>query len=71
MLIEIAQLGEDVAYALRLLLRQKTTNFADAQAPTVTIDCAILNGSEKLILKHFIGRIGRLEALLQNSLFGS
>jgi hypothetical protein len=30
-----------------------------------------LNDSEKLILKHITGRIGRLEALLQDSLFAS
>ena len=44
--IEVAQLGEVVAYTLRLLLRQKTTNIADAQALTVTIDLRILKGSE-------------------------
>jgi len=69
--MEVGQLGEDVAFALRLLLRQQIADIADGQAPTATIDLGILNDSEKLILKHIIGRIGRLEALLQDSLFAS
>ena len=69
--MEVGQLGEDVAFALRLLLRQQIADIADGQAPTATIDLGILNDSEKLILKHITGRIGRLEALLQDSLFAS
>ena len=69
--MEVGQLGEDVAFALRLLLRQQIANIADGQRPTATIDRSILNVSEKLILKHTTGRIGRLEALLQDSLFAS
>jgi len=60
-----------VEFALRLLLRQRIADIADGQAPTATIDLGILNDSEKLILKHITGRIERLEALLQDSLFAS
>ena len=67
--MEVGQLGEDVAFALHLLLRKQIADIADDQAPTATIDLGILNDSEKLILKHITGRIGRLEALLRVSLF--
>ena len=67
--IEVGQLGEDVTFALRILLRQQIVDIADGLAPTSTIDLGLLNDAEKLILKHITGRIGRLEALIQDSLF--
>ena len=67
--IEVGQLGEDVTFALRILLRQQIVDIADGLAPTSTIDLGLLNDAEELILKHITGRIGRLEALIQDSLF--
>jgi len=67
--IEVGQLGEDVAFALRMLLRQQIADIANGLAPTSTIDLGLLNDAEKLILKHITGRISRLEALIQDSLF--
>ena len=66
--MEVGQFDEDMAFALRLLLRQQIADIADGQAPTSTIDLSIMNDLEKLILKHITGR---LEALLQGSLFAS
>jgi len=69
--IEVGQLGEDVGFALRILLRQQIADIADGLTPSAAIDLGLLNDSEKMILKHITGRIGRLEALLQDSLFAS
>ena len=65
---EVGQFGEDVTFALRILLRPQIFDIADGLAPTSTIDFGLLNDAEKLILKHITGRIGRLEALIQDSL---
>jgi len=54
---------------LRMLLRQQIADIANGLAPTSTIDLGLLNDAEKLILKHITGRIRRLEALIQDSLF--
>ena len=67
--IEAGRSGEDVTFALRILLRQQIVDIAGGLAPTSTIDLGLLNDAEKLILKHITGRIGRLEALIQDSLF--
>jgi len=67
--IEVGQLGEDVAFALRILLRQQIADIANGLAPTPFIDLGLLNDSEKLILKHITGRVDRLDGLLQDSLF--
>ena len=67
--IEVGQLGEDVTFALRMPLRQQIADIANGLTPTSNIDLGLLNDAEKLILKHITGRISRLEALIQDSLF--
>ena len=67
--IEVGRPGEDVTFALRILLRQQIVDIADGLVPTSTIDLGLLNDAEKLILKHITGRIGRLDALIHDSLF--
>ena len=57
------------AFALPILWREQIVDIADGLAPTSTVDLGLLNDAEKLILKQITGRIGRLEALIQYSLF--
>ena len=58
-----------LAFALSMPLRQQIADIANGLTPTSNIDLGLLNDAEKLILKHITGRISRLEALIQDSLF--
>ena len=60
--------GEDLTFALQILLRWQIVDIANGLAPTSTIDLGLWNEAEKFILKHITGRIGRLGALIQDSL---
>ena len=66
---EIVQLGEDIQFCIRLILRQQIEDIAAGLAPTTNIDLDLLTDKEQKQLKSINGRIGRLEQLLQDCLF--
>ena len=66
---EIVQLGEDIQFCIKLILRQQIEDIASGLAPTTNIDLALLTDKDHKQLKSINGRIGRLDQLLQDCLF--
>ena len=66
---EIIQLGEDIQFCIRLILRQQIEDIAQGLPPTTNIDLELLRDKEQKHLKTINGRIGRLDQLLQDCLF--
>ena len=66
---EIIQLGEDIQFCIKLILRQQIEDIAAGLPPTTNIDLDLLTDKEQKHLKIINGRIGRLDQLLQDCLF--
>ena len=66
---EVLQLGEDVQFSMRLVLRQQIRDIAAGLAPGSSIDPDLLTDQEEKLLKAVRGRISRLDGLLQDCLF--
>ncbi|MCE2517573.1 MAG: DNA polymerase III subunit epsilon, partial [Alphaproteobacteria bacterium] len=66
---EVLQLGEDVQFCMRLVLRQQIADIAAGLPPSSMIDPDQLTDQEHKLLKAVRGRISRLDDLLQDCLF--
>ncbi|ADE38361.1 DUF294 nucleotidyltransferase-like domain-containing protein [Candidatus Puniceispirillum marinum] len=66
---EVQQLSEDIHIGLGLVLRQQSKDMAEGLPPVNTIDLRLLTKVELNILKAIVGRVGRLQTLIQDVLF--
>ena len=66
---EILQISEDIHICMRLILRQQIQDIADGLPPITDIEIDSLSKADQKLLKAISGRIGRLEQILQDSLF--
>lgn len=66
---EVQQLSEDIHVGLGLVLRQQSKDMAEGLPPTNNIDLRQLTKVELTILKAIVGRVGRLQTLIQDVLF--
>ena len=66
---EVQQLSDDIHLALGLVLRQQSNDMSEGLPPTSLIDLRLLSKADHNILKAIVGRVGRLQTLIQDVLF--
>ena len=66
---EVLQISEDIHICMRFVLRQQIHDIADGLPPITDIEIDGLSKADQKLLKAIAGRIGRLDQLLQDTLF--
>ena len=68
---EVPLLAEDIHFAIKLVLRQQIEDISVGLSPGTGIKVSNLSANEQRLLKSVCGRVGRLDTVLQDCLFGS
>ena len=66
---EVALLSADIHFAIKLVLRQQIRDISAGLPPVSKVEAGEIAKDELRVLKSILGRVGRLELVLQDSLF--
>ena len=67
--VEILQISEDIQFCMQLVLRQQIEDIAEGLAPITDINLDGISKPEQKRLKTISSRVGRLDQMLQDTLF--